>query len=41
MDVQTASFRERWDAAEVRTITRDGGDIGWLQTAAEADVVRL
>lgn len=37
----TASFRNRWSAAEVRIITRDGADIGWLQTAAEKDALFL
>lgn len=31
-DVQAASFRRQWDAAQVRIITRDGADIGWLQS---------
>jgi len=41
MATHTASFRERWDAAEVRIITRDGSDIGWMQTAPESDAVFL
>lgn len=41
MDVQTASFRERWDSAEVRIITRDGSDAGWMQVATEADALFL
>jgi ribosomal protein S18 acetylase RimI-like enzyme len=31
-DVQAASLRRQWDAAQVRIITRDGADIGWLQS---------
>jgi GNAT superfamily N-acetyltransferase len=31
-DVQVASFRRRWEAAQVRIITLDGADIGWLQS---------
>jgi GNAT superfamily N-acetyltransferase len=31
-DVQAASFRRQWDASQVRIITGDGADIGWLQT---------
>lgn len=27
-----AGFRERWDVTQVRMITLDGRDIGWLQT---------
>jgi len=38
---QTASFRERWNEAEVRIIMRDGGAVGWLQTAAEDDSMFL
>jgi GNAT superfamily N-acetyltransferase len=41
IDLQTASFRERWDAAEVRIITHEGADIGWLQAATEADALFL
>jgi GNAT superfamily N-acetyltransferase len=41
MAAHTASFRARWDVAEVRILTRDGADIGWLQTATEADAVFL
>lgn len=32
MDVQVASFRRQWDVTQVRVITLDGADIGWLQT---------
>jgi GNAT superfamily N-acetyltransferase len=31
-DVQAASFRRQWDVTQVRIITLDGADIGWLQT---------
>lgn len=31
-DVQAESFRHRWDVAQVRIITLDGADVGWLQT---------
>jgi GNAT superfamily N-acetyltransferase len=31
-DVQAASFRRQWDVSQVRIITVDGADIGWLQT---------
>jgi GNAT superfamily N-acetyltransferase len=31
-DVQVASFRRRWEVAQVRIITLDGADIGWLQS---------
>src|SRR5580692_318247 len=31
-EVQRASFRRQWDVSQVRIITVDGADIGWLQT---------
>ena len=31
---QIASFRKQWELREVRIITGDGTDIGWLQSAA-------
>src|SRR5262249_16154738 len=36
-----ADFRARWSAAETRIITRDGADIGWLQTAPDGDALFL
>ena len=41
MEKHSADFRERWDAAEVRIITRDGADIGWAQTAVQGDALFL
>ena len=41
MDAQTAAFRQRWDAAEVRIVTLDGVDIGWLQSFVEDDALFL
>jgi ribosomal protein S18 acetylase RimI-like enzyme len=35
MDLQVANFRQHWNAAQVRIITRDGTDIGWLQCFIE------
>jgi GNAT superfamily N-acetyltransferase len=32
MDVQVAGLRQRWDVTQVRIITLDGTDIGWLQS---------
>ena len=32
MDAQVAAFRQRWDVGQVRIITLDGTDIGWLQS---------
>jgi GNAT superfamily N-acetyltransferase len=31
-DVQAASFHRQWDVTQVRIVTLDGADIGWLQT---------
>ena len=31
-DAQVADFRQRWDVGQVRIITLDGTDIGWLQS---------
>jgi hypothetical protein len=31
-DVQAASFRRQWQMAQVRIITLDDADIGWLQS---------
>jgi len=31
-DMQVASFRRQWDVMQVRIITLDGADIGWLQS---------
>jgi ribosomal protein S18 acetylase RimI-like enzyme len=32
MDAQVADFRQRWDVGQVRIITLNGTDIGWLQS---------
>lgn len=32
MDAQVASLRQGWDVTQVRIITLDGTDIGWLQS---------
>ena len=31
-DLQVASFRRQWEVMQVRIITFDGADIGWLQS---------
>jgi ribosomal protein S18 acetylase RimI-like enzyme len=31
-DLQVASFRRQWDVMQVRIITLDGADIGWVQS---------
>jgi ribosomal protein S18 acetylase RimI-like enzyme len=41
MAAQAASLRSQWHAAEVRIITCDGTDVGWVQSAADADTVFL
>jgi hypothetical protein len=41
MDAQVAGFRQRWDVGQVRIITLDGTDIGWLQSFAKHDAVFL
>jgi ribosomal protein S18 acetylase RimI-like enzyme len=38
---QVANFRKRWAVPQVRIITLDGADIGWLQTATEDDALFL
>ena len=32
LDAQVAGFRQRWDVTQVRIITIDGADIGWVQS---------
>jgi len=39
MDFQVATFRQRWDVGQVRIITLDGTDIGWLQSFAKDDAL--
>jgi ribosomal protein S18 acetylase RimI-like enzyme len=36
-----AGLRQRWDVAQVRMITLDGVDIGWLQSMTQGDAVFL
>jgi ribosomal protein S18 acetylase RimI-like enzyme len=36
-----ARFPEQWKAAEVRIILLDGEDVGWLQSAAQAELLFL
>lgn len=38
---QESSFRDRWKLAEVRVITCDGADVGWLQIRIEDDSLFL
>ena len=41
MEAQVAGFRQRWNATEVRIITLDRGDIGWLQSFLKDDTLFL
>jgi len=41
MSAQIAGFRQRWVVDQVRIITLDGTDIGWLQSFLEADALYL
>jgi ribosomal protein S18 acetylase RimI-like enzyme len=36
-----ASFRRQWELTQVRIITRDGADIGWLQSTIRDDALFL
>jgi GNAT superfamily N-acetyltransferase len=38
-DAQVATFRQRWDVGQVRIITLDGTDIGWLQSFMKDDAL--
>ena len=35
MAAQVISFQKQWDVTQVRIITSDGADIGWLQSATQ------
>jgi ribosomal protein S18 acetylase RimI-like enzyme len=41
MDAQIAGFPQRWDVTQVRIITVDGTDIGWLQSFVKDDALFL
>jgi GNAT superfamily N-acetyltransferase len=41
MAAQIISFREQWELTQVRIITFDGTDVGWLQSAARGDALFL
>jgi ribosomal protein S18 acetylase RimI-like enzyme len=38
---QEASFRQRWIVSEVRIVTSEGADVGWLQTRTEEGALYL
>jgi ribosomal protein S18 acetylase RimI-like enzyme len=41
MSAQIASFRQRWDVMQIRIVTLDGTDIGWLQSFIKDDALFL
>ncbi len=41
MAAQIAGFRQRWDVMQVRIVTLDGTDIGWLQSFVKDDALFL
>ena len=41
MDAQIGGFRQRWDVTQVRIITVDGTDIGWLQSFVKDNALFL
>jgi ribosomal protein S18 acetylase RimI-like enzyme len=41
MAAQIAGFRQRWDVTQVRIVTLDGTDIGWLQSFLKDDALFL
>jgi ribosomal protein S18 acetylase RimI-like enzyme len=41
LEAQVAGFRQRWDVTQVRIITLDGTDIGWLQSFVREDALFL
>ena len=41
MDAHAASIRRQWDVGQVRIITLDGTDIGWLQSFVKDDALFL
>jgi hypothetical protein len=40
MTAQAITFREQWILTEVRIITANGSDVGWLQTTVRDDALR-
>jgi ribosomal protein S18 acetylase RimI-like enzyme len=41
MDAQIAGFRQRWNVEQVRIVTLDGTDIGWLQSFVKDNALFL
>jgi ribosomal protein S18 acetylase RimI-like enzyme len=41
LDAQVDGLRQRWDVTQVRIITLDGPDIGWLQSFEKDDALFL
>jgi len=38
---QAAGFRQQWELTQIRIITLDGADIGWLQSTTQGDALFL
>jgi ribosomal protein S18 acetylase RimI-like enzyme len=41
LNAHVAGFRQRWDVRQIRIITLDGTDIGWLQSFVKDDALFL
>ena len=41
LDKQASSFEESWDGEQVRIISLDGADVGWLQCFTQGDALFL
>lgn len=41
IDIQVANLRQHWNIAQVRIITSDGSDVGWLQSFETDDALFL
>jgi GNAT superfamily N-acetyltransferase len=41
LEAQVTGLRQRWDVTQVRIITLDGTDIGWLQSFVKDDALFL
>ncbi len=40
-DAQVTSFRNQWEPTQIRIITLDGADIGWMQSTTTGDAFFL
>lgn len=41
MAAQNAGFQQSWESTQVRILTLDGADIGWLQCTTQDDALHL